>query len=334
MTRTKICALLLLALSSLLASPVSAADQRSLEAARELLGSTGTSNKLVGQVDLSAMASPMRTVLTAKYPSAKPADIDAVVKEFIRLLAKDVNDEAPKIVDMFAQVYAETFTAQELRDLDKFYASKAGKKYADMQNVVSPDNERIRTCMLNVMTRARTKGTMEAFADAIADMLTGPCLLGGQSQKKNVDPERLALIDEINRMSLSEEGYQQLFTVIIGSVMSIADVKKEAGAGAKLKEFEQMILTRVLAKYDAWIDVVNHLLVDKMSKSEMREVAAVMKTPTFRKFSDATPELVSKLLTTMVKWVSDRMQVQLPQAIANMKAKGIDLGDPKDPKSG
>lgn len=117
------CLVLLLALSQgAVAQPSDSIDPKALEAARALITATKATSNMELMID--AMVPSMIEVLKRDR-----ADIpDAVIAKFVPEFRAEMQKGFPQLTEMYARVYAQHFTLQELQDVAKFYDSPVGQK--------------------------------------------------------------------------------------------------------------------------------------------------------------------------------------------------------------
>lgn len=117
------CLVLLLALSQgAIAQPSDNIDPKALEAARALIVATKASANMELMVD--AMVPSMVEVL-----KRDKADIpEDVIAKFVPEFRAEMTKALPQLTEIYARIYAQHFTLQELQDVAKFYDSPLGKK--------------------------------------------------------------------------------------------------------------------------------------------------------------------------------------------------------------
>jgi hypothetical protein len=115
--------LVLLALSQgAVAQPSDSIDPKALEAARALIVATKATANMELMID--AMVPSMIEVL-----KRDKADIpDDVIAKFVPEFRAEMLKGLPQLTELYARVYAQHFTLQELQDVAKFYDSPLGQK--------------------------------------------------------------------------------------------------------------------------------------------------------------------------------------------------------------
>lgn len=98
------------------------ADPERLAAARDLMEVTGVSKQLEG------MTAAMRQGFAEGAAGDKSGQGAAMTKEFDAALQKFMSYKEEMLND-FAQLYAETFTAAEMKEVADFYRSGTGAKF-------------------------------------------------------------------------------------------------------------------------------------------------------------------------------------------------------------
>lgn len=107
------------------APAVATPDPARIEAARDLMNVTGVSRQLDGMLD--AMKQGFARGANANNSEAggkMSAEFDAVLGKFASYKEEMITD--------FAVLYAETFTAEEMKTVADFYRSGAGAKFISM----------------------------------------------------------------------------------------------------------------------------------------------------------------------------------------------------------
>lgn len=115
--------LVLLALSQgAVAQPSDSIDPKALEAARALIVATKATTNMELMVD--AMVPSMVEVL-----KRDKADIpEDVIAKFVPEFRAEMQKALPQLTELYARIYAQHFTLQELQDVAKFYDSPLGRK--------------------------------------------------------------------------------------------------------------------------------------------------------------------------------------------------------------
>jgi len=118
-----VCLLLVLALSQqAVAQPSDNVDPKAVDAARALIVASKTMANMELMVD--AMVPSIIEVL-----KRDKADIpDDVIAKFIPEFRAEMQKGFPQLTEMYARIYAQHFTLQELQDVAKFYESPLGRK--------------------------------------------------------------------------------------------------------------------------------------------------------------------------------------------------------------
>ena len=122
--RIVMCALLLVVgASAATAQQATAPDAARIAAAKDLMEVTGVNKQLDGMI--AAMAQGFRTGAT---DAAGAAAAEAAGKEFDSHMARLMTYREAMLND-FAALYAEKFTAEELKSVADFYRSPTGSKF-------------------------------------------------------------------------------------------------------------------------------------------------------------------------------------------------------------
>jgi len=99
-----------------------AADPAALAAARELMEATGTSKQLDSMIDIMSKN-------FAKGVENDKSKEAGQVKSAVAAIADKFKGYREEMLNDFAQLYAEMFTAAELKEIANFYRSGVGAKY-------------------------------------------------------------------------------------------------------------------------------------------------------------------------------------------------------------
>ena len=105
------------------ALPAAATEDRDarIAAAREIMVFTG-GDKLAGTI-IEAMAKQLKPVLNRRYPG-RERDVDGLLTTMAKLML----ERRPALMSKVAELYADRFTAAELRELKQFYETPLGAK--------------------------------------------------------------------------------------------------------------------------------------------------------------------------------------------------------------
>ena len=101
-------------------------DPARLAAAKELLVAAGTAKQFDVVVPLITQQ------LENAFVSLKP-DHAAEIKDVFRVMPEKFSQRKQELLDQVAVLYAERLTADELKDLVKFYHSQIGAKFVQLQ---------------------------------------------------------------------------------------------------------------------------------------------------------------------------------------------------------
>ncbi|MFN0219519.1 MAG: DUF2059 domain-containing protein [Hyphomicrobium sp.] len=106
-------------------APAVAADPARIAAARDLLEVTGVSRQLDGMVDAMKAGFARGAKAESSEAGGKlSGEFDAAMQKLLRYKEDMITD--------FAGLYAETFTAEEMKTVADFYRSGAGAKFIEM----------------------------------------------------------------------------------------------------------------------------------------------------------------------------------------------------------
>ena len=107
-------------------------DPERLALAQKLIETTGA-NKLATQV--MHMMAPQMTQMLVRVRPDKKKEIVSIMREVMKELSAPANMR--QLTDQIARIYAEEFTAEEMRQILAFYKTPVGKKLiARMPNLV------------------------------------------------------------------------------------------------------------------------------------------------------------------------------------------------------
>lgn len=104
------------------AKPAGAADPERIAAAREMMVATGVDKSLDGIITAMSQGFAKGAKADVNAEGKKASDaFDAVMKKFLGYKEDMLND--------FATLYADTFTASEMKEVTAFYKSGTGAKF-------------------------------------------------------------------------------------------------------------------------------------------------------------------------------------------------------------
>ncbi|MGD9829676.1 MAG: DUF2059 domain-containing protein [Hyphomicrobiaceae bacterium] len=129
-------ALLLLLVPLSAQAQKAAPDPASTAAAKELMEVTGSA-KMFDLVMQSMMGQMARA-----YGQQNPGRQDEI-RDVFALMAKRASQRKQEVIDKIAAIYAEEFTAAELKEISAFYKSGVGAKFISKQGLITQKSMRI-----------------------------------------------------------------------------------------------------------------------------------------------------------------------------------------------
>lgn len=116
--------------ATVMAAPASAqqtaADPARLTAARDLFRAMGSESQM--KVAIETMTTGLANIVKQQRPGAA-----SVIDDVFRKLKEKFLARTTEVSDMVAPLWAEKFTADELRDIARFFQSPIGKKLVEVQ---------------------------------------------------------------------------------------------------------------------------------------------------------------------------------------------------------
>ena len=326
----QVAGLVLIVLASLAPQTFAANQNDKLRAARDLMAAL-SDPEVLEAIDYTPLRNLFRENLTKAFPEAKPAALDEVANEFQRRLESDVKANMAASEEQILPLYVEAFSVDEMRRIAAYHRSSAKEKYdAAFDRIVSSiDDDRLSTCLGNVISLAPEGASKEAFAISLADTMTGACVAGGEGfVPKAKDAESLELAAQINRVQFPHATYSYLMNMMLGDSVVREERFQKFLAD---EDFMPLVMERAEANYEKWMAVLDILIANEMTKEELRTVATAIKSPAMRKFSEKNPEILTKAKELNQQWLFSRAEAMMVEAILAAKAKGIDLGKPMKP---
>jgi len=128
-----ICSILLF---STCVAPAQAPSPEAMNAARSLVTTLGLSDQYKALLPVILLS--LKPVLTQERPEMERA-FDAVLPKMAEVYAPYYT----AMVDAAAAVYANTFTVDELRDIEVFYSRPAGKKLLEKSQVIAQQTTQV-----------------------------------------------------------------------------------------------------------------------------------------------------------------------------------------------
>jgi len=128
-----ICSILLF---STCVAPAQTPSPEAMTAARSLVTTLGLSDQYKALLPVILLS--LKPVLTQERPEMERA-FDAVLPKMAEVYAPYYT----AMVDAAAAVYANTFTVDELRDIEAFYSRPAGKKLLEKSQAIAQQNTQV-----------------------------------------------------------------------------------------------------------------------------------------------------------------------------------------------
>ena len=128
-----ICSILLF---STCAAPAQTPSAEAMTAARSLVTTLGLSDQYKALLPVILLS--LKPVLTQERPEMERA-FDAVLPKMAEVYAPYYT----AMVDAAAAIYANTFTVDELRDIEAFYSRPAGKKLLEKSQVIAQQSTQV-----------------------------------------------------------------------------------------------------------------------------------------------------------------------------------------------